>query len=58
MLPGLEAPYVRTTLVRVSTRSLQSVVNKHGGQKNDVPYSIPFSLVAGSFKRGYLLHTW
>ena len=32
-------------------------MGKDGAQEFEVPY-IPFPLIAGSLKRGYLLHTW
>ena len=43
-----------TTLVRVGTGPLQSVVGKNGGRKIKARH-VPFSLIAGSLKKGYLL---
>ena len=55
MRSGLEAPYIPTSLIIIGTGLLQSVVSKGGAQKCEVP-CIPFSLIAGSLKRGYLLY--
>ena len=54
MRSGLEVPHIPRSLVRVGTGPLQTTVGKSGVKKDEVPY-IPFSLIVGSLKRGYLL---